>query len=322
MQPAAVETHYRAPAPLAPPPTPPRATTRWCPLVLEVEGANVVAQIPRSLYFKRALLFGAVVPGLLLLALVRDEFTAIVCGALTAASLLGAVLLGAVFGPRLSRASRVVIDRTEHAIVRAKTGQRLPFAAIEGIRVVKRAGVSQWTALEVWSAGRPAIVVHERLAPMHAADVAAYAYYLAALLQVPTDAAPATAAVATQKDNTHAMLCYLPVQGVHFFASLWFVFTARDRPLVHFAARQSLLQLAATVVGLGAIGVAFGVPVAALDDGPVRVVMIVLLVIGLAVVAIGNLVAHGYAAYQAHKGRAWVRPWLGFLVRRWLPPAG
>ncbi len=126
-------------------------------------------------------------------------------------------------------------------------------------------------------------------------------------------------------DNTAAMLCYLPIQGIHIIASFYYLFAARDRPFVRFAAKQSLMQLGLTLVALIACGVGFGVPLAMMDvDGPKRltvtaVVLIVLLALSLGVIAIGNIVAHIVACVRAQSGKLWVMPWLRRIVR---PPAG
>ena len=115
-------------------------------------------------------------------------------------------------------------------------------------------------------------------------------------------------------DKTAGMLCWLPFQGIWAIASLWYLFSARDRPFVRSCAIQSLLWFPVTLVGcfLGAVlmapAIALDMPVLAIPGG---------LVIGL--FGIGNLVVRLIGCWKAYRGVPWVAPGLRPVMKRLMP---
>ncbi len=302
------------------------------PLALAVDGVNVIATKSRRVYTIRGLLGIVALPPLfaLLVALVSlgifehdfrdDEVLITVWAVLAGASVLWGLAL-IVFGGPLSRRGAVTFDRARGVAI--ASGVEHSLAGVT-VRVRKLEGLSGWNTIELWRGEARIATVHDRLQPMHASDVTAHAEYLSQLLgDAPVVAAPDAAFGPTPhrliNDNTAAMLCYLPVQGVHLIASLYYVFAAHDRPFVRFAAKQSLVQLGVTFAALIVFGCAFGIPLALVGEGSLQVVLIVLLATSLGVIGIGNLVAHVVACVRAQSGRAWVMPWLRPLVTKWLP---
>jgi len=142
------------------------------------------------------------------------------------------------------------------------------------------------------------------------------------MLRLPLDADPALATLdATGVDErTAAMLCYLPVQGIFIGASLYYLLRGDKRPLVRFSARQSLCQLLLSTLLLLLIIALFGVPLALLSDGLVRILLMVLLTLSLVGFVIWNIWAHILACSRAYRRIAWVMPWLRPIAQRWLPP--
>jgi uncharacterized Tic20 family protein len=130
------------------------------------------------------------------------------------------------------------------------------------------------------------------------------------MLRLPLEVDPALTTLDSGgvDERTAAMLCYLPIQGVFIGASLYYVLKKDTRPLVRFSARQSLCQTALALLLVPLICGLFGVPVALLSDGPVRVVAIVLLVVALVVFVVWNLWAHILACSRAYKKIPWVMP--------------
>lgn len=318
---------YRAVVPIAPPPPPPRAGAAMFPLSLVVDGSDVIAQGSRRLYVIRGLLGLFALPilfGLLVLLVALgleafdEEALSLIWGALAIASALwGLVLI--VFSGALARRSAVRFDRARGLV--CKGAVTLPFDGLE-VRVRRVEGISGFTAIDMCH-GPHAITVHDRLQPMHAADISAHVQYLAQLVGGAPVHASAGAAIGPRKhlipDNTAAMLCYLPFQGIHVAASLYYLFAARDRPFVRFAAKQSLAQLGLTFAALIVFGAGFGVPLAIVMDGEkelsaAAIVLIVLLSVSLGVVAIGNIVAHIVACVRAQSGKLWRMPWLRWLL--------
>jgi uncharacterized membrane protein len=296
------------------------------PLALEVDGVDIVATRSRRLYVLRGLLgiFALPILFLLLVGLLAgglgfdDEPLILIWLALSAASIVWGIALIAL-SRWLSRRGAVRFDRTRGVV--SSGSLQLPFEGLE-LRVRKLEGMSGWTTIEARH-GQRVIAIHDRLQPMHAIEVATHVNYLAELVGAPVQAAPDAAFGAAKKhlipDNTAAMLCYLPFQGIHLFASLYYLVAARERPFVRFAAKQSLAQLGMTMLALLVFGVGFGIPLALAMDGekeltPVAIVLIVLLSVSLGVVAIGNIVAHIVACVRAQGGKLWVMPWLRWIV--------
>lgn len=280
------------------------------PLALRVEGVDVVAVKSRRVYVIRALLGMLALPFIcvVLAAIVELE----VFYLLALASLLFGVSLLVLSG-YLSRRRMVRFDRSRNVVV--AHGIEHPFAGLE-LRVRVIPGLSQWHVIELARNGTSVVTIHDRLQRFQEPDIHAHTDYLARIL----GDAPVTGITATAtrshliNDNTAAMLCYLPFQGINIIASLYYLFAARDRPFVRFAAKQSLTQMGVTLLMLLVVGLAFGIPLAIFNEGAAAIVFGVLLGVSLATVAIGNIVAILVACVRANGGKLWVIPWLRFLL--------
>ena len=321
------------------------------PLAVEERGETTIVGVPpRNFRWRGALGMVAaplvlVLYPLLLVASAGDSDATLLApsdGALAVLAVLagaffvlGVVLIAAA-GP-LSRRTEVRFDRALR-VVRGRFGE-IPFDRLSGVRVTRGGALVSMLRLELVhrGAGGPSIGPYAppasnvvslgpRVAAQHSAFVAPIARRLNEVIGAPIDpsveianASPATNPFDTGQ-NTAAMLCYLPVQGVFLFASLYYLFAARDRPFVRFAAIQSLIQTGVAFVALIVAVVAGFVAVESTRRGsPAYDASVVALALMLCVVGIGNLVVHVVACVRAYRGRAWVMPWLRPLVRRWAP---
>lgn len=326
---------YRAPV-VAPPPAPPPLRALLFPLVVSVEGVDVVVRRSRRLYVVRGLLAVIALPilfGLLMLLLgvgMLDGETSIeplaaLWFGLSGLSLLFGVGLIALSGP-LSRRGVVRFDRTRGVVLAG--GAAHPFPGLE-VRVREREGLNAWRAIELHRQGHVIATLHDRLQSIHTREIAAASEYVACLLGAdPPTPSPSLAGplALSSDDRTSAMLCYLPFQGVNLMASLWFVFQAKNKPFVQFAAKQSLSQMGTTAVGVVAVSVLFGVPLAVVASGETHLsiastILIVALGISLLAIAIANFGACITACVRAYRGQVWVIPWLRPIVTKWLPPS-
>lgn len=290
---------------------------RLFPLRAFPSGNSLILKTPRSLYWARGALSvfaSPVIGGSVVLLMLMMGLEDASVGLVAFASVVGFFVLWGIglfaLGTRLSERTVVTFDR---ATVCRPDGASVPTAAIALVRVRRREGFTGFHVLELVAPNGEMFAVHERL-PAMPESLAAVASEVASWLGVPSESPPATS---SSFDEKHAaVLCYLPIQGIFLIASLWFLATDR-RPFVRFAAKQSLLHFAFSIVVL-LVAIALGaVPVLLTEgaDGPLRVLAIVWLVILLVAFAIWNVGAHIYACVQASRGRAWVMPWLRFAVR-------
>jgi uncharacterized Tic20 family protein len=173
---------------------------------------------------------------------------------------------------------------------------------------------AEWWALElVPHGGLAPLTIYGHFVPRERAALQSYAAWLASMLRLRLDVDPALSTLdATGVDErTAAMLCYLPVQGIFIGASLYYLLRGDTRPLVRFSARQSLCQLLLSSLLLLLIIALFGVPLALVPNGPVRIALLVLLTLSLVGFVIWNIWAHILACSRAYRRIAWVMPWLG-----------
>lgn len=313
-----------------PPPAPPPLRALLFPLALSVEGVDVVARRSRRLYVLRGLLLLFALPvlfGLLVLLVGLEAETSVeslaaIWVGLAGLSVLFGVGLVALSGP-LSRRGEVRFDRTRGVVL--VSGAAHPWAGLE-VRVRQREGLNRWRALELHRQGQVVATLHDRLQPIHTRQIELVSEYVARLLGAdPPAPEPQGARAPSIDDRSAALLCYLPFQGVNFVASLWFLFGAKQKPFVQFAARQSLTQMATTAVAVIAASLLFGVPLAIFASGErelstASTVLLVALGLSLAAIAFANFGACITACVRAYRGQAWVIPWLRPIVTRWLPP--
>lgn len=243
----------------------------------------------------------------------------------TLSALAGALGLALLVGANYwSERSTVRFDGVRWSM-RKHAGAEESLHQFATIRVHKPSQLAKWCALDLTRpGGRAPLRLYGRFQmPKHAHALASHAQWLGGVLRLPVEFDPklAQSDALGLAEPTAALLCYLPIQGVFLAASIYYILRGDQRPLVHFSARQSLCQTAFTFIVLAAVLVLFGVPVALLGDGPLRVAAIVLLTVALIALVIWNLAAHVVACVRAHRGAIWVMPWLRPFVRRWLPAA-
>lgn len=306
------------------------------PLRIEQAAQRLRVFVPRSLYVKKGLLLlCALLPLLCVLTfllfgtLVGEEnaaaepvFAAGFFFMSSASALAGLVMIGA--SGALSRRWDTTLDRATGQITTPRAPYPIPSDAVHGVRVSRGKGLSDWATIALVDAsGRPLVVLHDRLASGHARDTAWVASTRATFLGLPGPAPSHAIAgpFGSTSENQAAALCYLPIEGIFVFASVYYLLSARNRPSVRFAAIQSLAQLAASIVVLFVILVAGGVPVALLPDGIARWVAVAVLAALLVAFFVWNVVARIVATARAYRGRTWIMPWLAPLVRRCAPPA-
>jgi len=229
--------------------------------------------------------------------------------------------LGLVFGAgHWSERSRLEFDGQRWTVRRRGVEQSLTtFVAVRARRPTR--ALKWWTLELVPHGGLAPITIYGNFAPRQREALQSYAGWLAAMLRLPLEADPALSTLDATgvDDRTAAMLCYLPIQGIFIGASLYYLLKGDKRPLVRFCARQSLCQFLLSTLLLLLIIALFGVPLALISEGPVRVVLLVLLTLSLVGFVIWNIWAHILACSRAYRRVAWVMPWLGPVVRRWLP---
>lgn len=303
------------------------------PVRFESDGTRAVLHAPPALYVKRALLSILLAPvfGTVGWALTDNDDPALsVLGWVLVALGVFFVVWACVLLPFArvwSRRTEVTFDRVAGMVTHARppggAPAYVPLSAIAAVRLRKRDGLAQWWTLEALDGSGRAFPLQERL-PAMSRDLVPLAHDVAAFLgvpaQVPEEVANGLAGGLAMSESTAAVLCYLPVQGIFLIASV-ICLVADRRPFVRFAAKQSLLHFASSLVALIVVAVLGVVPVVLTqhDDGPLRVMTIVWLAMLLVSFAVWNIGAHVYACVQAAKGRAWVMPWLRPIVKNWAP---
>lgn len=226
-----------------------------------------------------------------------------------------------IFGAsRASEKSELRFDAQRWSVTRR--GREEPLQKFQRVRAHRPSQLVQFWALELvpYGAEKP-LSVYGRFNAKHGSELTQYASWLSYMLRVPADIDGNLYSVDARgmTEKTAAMLCYLPFSGIFIGTSLYYLFKGDRRPLLRFAARQSLVQTAFSFLVLIFILVLCGVPVALLGDGPVRIALIVLLCVLLGAFSIWNLVAHIMACVRANNGIPWVMPWLAPVVMRWHP---
>ena len=120
----------------------------------------------------------------------------------------------------------------------------------------------------------------------------------------------------TPKDNAAllGMLCYLPIQGIWFFASLGMLVFSK-LPLVRFHAKQSLLFGGLQLLTMaGPVVAAIALTELTGNESFAQVL------VNLASVAfLATLALRVVGSVKAWKREWWVCPGLGWLTRRWVP---
>jgi len=320
--------HFQPPPP-PPPPEPPLGGPLEVTFGPQGFGVRVAQREFKRLGYYR--LFALpVLLGLLLflvLVLIGDQFEgeppffAFACvwlGLAVPAAIWG--LISLLTAASASEKSALAFDAQRWSVTRR--GHEEPLQKFQRVRARRPSQLVQFWALELVPHGaEKPLSVYGRFAPKHGPALAQAASWLAYMLRVPADIDPNLYSVDARgrSENSAAMLCYLPIYGVFIATSLYYLLKRDRRPLVRFAARQSLIQTAFSCLVLIFICAWCGVPIALLEDGPVRVALIVLLVVLLVLFAIWNFAAHIVACTRAHRGVAWVMPWLAPVVNRWHP---
>ncbi len=281
-----------------------------------IHGVLVATLVPVAILILGALLLSA--PDFA----ARSTTVLVLAGAAVATAAGISMLAGLVTvatARRRSRRSEVLLDLEARQVITPR-GEAVDWSTVSAVFVHKPTPLLKWWAVSLERAGDEPLLLLGHLAPSRGPAIAALCRFVATHLGVEARIPDAVTrpTVLSMAPTTAGMLCYLPVQGVFLAASAIFAITSRDA-FVRFCAIQSLLQFALAVLLLVPI-LACGGALAALDDVVPTAVTVALLVAALGLFQVWRVAARAYAAYQAYRGRAWVMPWLGFVVRRWLPP--
>jgi hypothetical protein len=230
---------------------------------------------------------------------------------------LWGLVLVALSGSR-SRDSEVVLDWTTGTLT-AADALLINLDRVQSLRVHQPNPLMKWRVLDlVLDEGEP-IVLMQRLTTRRCRGIAdAVAPMRARLGDVPFDlpADAATGDAVGLGDRHAALACYLPFQGIFLMASLWYVFQAKERPFVRFAAIQSLMQfvLTTTMIG-GLVAGSVGLSMAKEQIGQPALVIALVGVWGLFFLFhMGSRIVASVASYR---GRPIVFPWFSpFLASR------
>lgn len=113
--------------------------------------------------------------------------------------------------------------------------------------------------------------------------------------------------------NVGSMLTYLPICGINLIYSIIVLVTDKTNKLVRFHAFQSLLLLAAYVVGIFAVMIVGGVLIAATGSG------ILGTLVGLlyAAIIIGFLILTVIGCIKGYQGQAFKIPIIGDMADKW-----
>ncbi len=286
------------------------AATWW------VQGLLLVFLVPPLLMFLMTLLAFAQGGGDPVAYLVFDGLAVL----LSVPSALGGVWQLVRARPR-SAASRVTLDWTARTLTAAGEPP-LPLDQVTGLRVRQPNPILKWRVLEATLVTGEPVALAQRLTPRRYAAVRQTANALAARLAVPVTlpADVQSGDLVGLSDKHAAAFCYLPLQGIFLFASVWYLFQARDRPFVRFAAIQSLLQVAMSTAVLVALLLAsFGTVWARTELGLPEVAQIGLLVPMWCLFLAWHVGSRVVATIQAARGRPVVLPWLWPFVARLRP---
>lgn len=229
---------------------------------------------------------------------------------------LAGVWMVVVSGSR-SDASEVAIDWTGRRLV-APGRAPVPFGDLEAVDVVQPSALLKWRVLRARVGGQPPVVLAQRLTPRQFGAARALAVPLADRLGVPLElpADVRSGDLVGLNDRHAAAFCYVPFQGIFLLASLWYVVQARQRPFVRFAAIQSLLQVALSLVVLSvcvalSAGTVAGLDAARAEPALAAVVLVPLWLVFLAF----HLGSRLWATVQAVRGRATLFPWFIPILR-------
>jgi uncharacterized membrane protein len=229
---------------------------------------------------------------------------------------LAGVWMVVVSGSR-SEASVVAVDWGGGRLEDAE-GRAVPFSRVEAVEVVQPNAMLKWREVQARVSGGPPVVLARRVTPRLFAEARALCGPLAGRLGVPLKLPGDVRSgdLVGLNDRHAAAFCYVPLQGIFLVASLWYVFQARERPFVRFAAVQSLLQVAfSMVVPLLCIaltvGVVAGVDAAGAEPGIAGLVVLPVWLVFLAF-HLGSRVS---ASVQAVWGRTTLFPWFIPVLR-------
>ncbi|MBK8996873.1 MAG: hypothetical protein IPM35_14150 [Myxococcales bacterium] len=290
-----------------------------------LSGHTLTLQVPAWHWLWRGIVLALSLPLLFALLAVLASLDergvaapSVVFAGLGGVSFTAGVLL-ALASPLLSARTRTTLDFAQGVLTRARSPSPVPLAALSGLRVARPSQLGTFLHLCATRTGAPDVRLLGPLVPEHAREASELAGWLGTRLGLPVDSASVEAPQASSSDQLAGVLCYLPIQGIFFVASLYYLFTAKRRPFVRFCAIQSLIQLGFSIAALAVILIALGVPVALTEPSPLQTALVVFLALALTGYWLWNFGAHAYACWAAYKGRLWVMPWLGFWVRRFLP---
>ncbi len=330
---------------------------------LDDRGASLILQTPRAFWVVRGLVLALLVPLLLIFLvglLAGVDILAVGAEEPGVFTGLGALLFFGVGGPSFlvgalhllrsssrSAQSRVEID-LEAREIRPTGGPAVPFDQLRGLVLRKPNPLLKWVAIEA-DLGGAATAAADDPSPYRAPRGGASLRLLGNLNELELGGARKLMQQLADRMGVEAMdrspsllggggesgagagrighaATYFPLQGIFFFASLFFLFARKDDPVGQFHARQSLTLLVFEMVAIfGTIIVAvpflFLGEILGKGDGEPHPVGLGILVVGLLGVTGLRMMLRFVATYKAWRGKSWLMPGVGRISARWLPPA-
>jgi len=222
----------------------------------------------------------------------------------------------AALAPLRSGWSRVELS-VDGGSVRLPRGRRLEPGQVTRIRAGHLSPLFKWRGIVAETSAGDVVIVRG-LPPGRARAWGAVARWLGEAWQVPVQAEDPASLALGMGPREQAMACYLPLQGIWILASILVLIFSKDA-FARFAARQSLVFFAISSVVLVVMvvcGAGIGIGLEQVHRG-LGVIPMLLFILPPVLIRLGLMLA---ALFQARRGRAWIIPGMGFLVRRWQPP--
>ena len=235
---------------------------------LRVNASTLHLELPPRVFRRQALIalglapLGGLAFGLLIALQIGDLAHAgpilagVACGVGGLLSLvgLGQLLLA---GRRAAR-SGSVIDLTAGTVTPAG-GRAVPLSALRSLRLGQPNRLLKFVGL-IADGPDGVVILLGGVPPRAGGELAAIGAYVGERLGQPVEA-PAWIRGRDRlgmDDTTAALFCWMPVQGLFLFFSVWYWVNGKERPYVAFHARQSLAQFAVSLLVLAftlAVGV-------------------------------------------------------------------
>jgi hypothetical protein len=231
-----------------------------------------------------------------------------------ASELYGFTLLG--LSGWLSKKSIVRFDRETGQVSGRSMSEAI--SSFQSLRLRPKGGSGGFGVLELLGAGGRVFTVNARVQGFQSKKTQEIVQCLRSWCGYEDAPAPIPeAGFVSDRDRSAAMFCYLPIEGISLFVSVYQLFAAKRDSFLRFCARQSLWHFAFTVLALLTPLLGLGIPLSLTPDGPMKSLLLLCLIIVLSVLYVWCMGSRIYACFQARKGHAWRMPWLKRLVKVW-----